>query len=159
MSAPPDRMRPLAVRRLTPGERSLSAEVFGDALDVGRVRIMALPLWRRAFVTGPRLIVWPAVEALADFSRAPLGVQAVFVHELAHVWQAQGGVFLPLAKIRAGDGVAAYAYDLTDGRPFAALNIEQQAMVVQHAFLSARGEPAPHPAGLYAEAAASWRRA
>ena len=154
-----DRMKPFAVRRLTPGERALAAEVFGGGLDAARVRILALPVWNRAFVAGPGLIVWPAASAPRDFADAPLRRQAVFVHELTHVWQAQNGVLLLLAKLKAGDSARAYAYDLERGPEFARLNIEQQAMVVEHAFLASRGGPTPHPAKLYAEAAAHWRRA
>ena len=154
------RMKPLSLRRLTPGERGLAAEMFGDGLEAGRVRILALPAWNRAFVAGPGLIVWPAATVRADFAaeEVPLGVQAVFVHELTHVWQAQHGVALLLAKLKAGDSDASYAYDLEDGRPFAAMNIEQQAMVVEHAFLASRGGVTPHPAPLYAEASTHWRR-
>ena len=152
------RMKPLQVRRLTAAERALAEEMFGAGLDPGRVRLLALPVWRRAFVAGPRLMVWPAADAPADFGEAPLGLQAVFVHELTHVWQAQNGVALILAKIKAGDSHAAYGYDLTGATEFAALNIEQQAMVVQHAFLAARGANAPHPPETYARAAPGWRR-
>lgn len=156
---PTRRMKPLALRPLTDGERALAREVFADAIDLSIVRLLALPLWRRGFVPSARLIVWPAAFALADLSCAPLGVQAVLVHELAHVWQAQRGVFLPLAKLRAGDSAGSYAYDLAEGPPFAELNIEQQAMVVEHAFLAGRGGAVPHPPALYAEASAAWRAA
>jgi hypothetical protein len=149
--------RPFRLRSLTPGEGALGREVFGAALDLDRVRILALPLWRRAFVTGPRLIVWPAAALPADLSTAPLALQAAFVHELVHVWQAQRGVRLLPAKLRAGDGPRAYAYDLTTGADFAALNIEQQAMVVEHAFLAGRGGAAPHAAELYARLSPAWR--
>ena len=150
-------MKPFAVRRLTVGEQLLAGEVFGGGLDAGRVRILALPVWNRAFVAGPRLVVWPAATAPLDFTDEPLRRQAVFVHELTHVWQAQNGVLLLLAKIKAGDSAAAYAYDLERGPEFARLNIEQQAMVVEHAFVASRGGQTPHPAELYAAAAASWR--
>ncbi|MDB5467038.1 MAG: hypothetical protein JWQ46_1800 [Phenylobacterium sp.] len=152
------RMKPLALRRLTAGERALAAEMFGDGLDAAKVRLLALPVWNRAFVTGSRLLIWPASLASEDFATAPLGLQAVFVHELTHVWQAQNGVGLLWAKIRAGDSAAAYAYDLAGGPEFARLNIEQQAMVVQHAFLAGRGARAQHPAELYANASPAWRR-
>jgi hypothetical protein len=141
-------------RPLTAGEAALGAELFGDQLNPGIVRLFAQPLsWPvRAFVAGPRLIVWPWRAALADFSAAdaPLAVQAVFVHELTHVWQAQNGVNLLLAKLRAGDGRRAYDYDLTGGPDFAQLNIEQQAMVVQHAFTARRGGRTPYSAEVYA---------
>lgn len=156
----PSRMKPLSLRRLTAGERALAAEMFGEGLDAGGVRILALPVWNRAFVAGPGLIVWPARTVRADFaaSETPLSVQAVFMHELTHVWQAQNGVQLLLAKLKAGDSHASYAYDLSAGPEFAALNIEQQAMVVEHAFLASRGARAPHPPELYAQALSQWRR-
>lgn len=152
--------KPFGLRRLTPGERALAAEVFGGGLDADRVRILALPVWRRAFVAGPGLIVWPAATLPPDFaaSEVPLGVQAVLVHELTHVWQAQNGVRLLLAKIKAGDDERAYAYDLERGPGFLDMNIEQQAMVVEHAFLASRGGETPHPAMLYAETRRHWWR-
>lgn len=149
-------------RRLTQGEAGLCAEMFGGGLDPRRVRLFAQPLsaWRRAFVAGPSLVVWPWRLALADFAdaQAPLQLQAMFVHEMTHVWQAQNGVNLLFAKLRAGDGQAAYAYDLGPSPDFARLNIEQQAMVVQHAFTASRGGPAPHAPELYAALSPGWRR-
>jgi hypothetical protein len=152
-----ERMRPLQRRALTVGERALAAEMFGSGLDAARVRILALPVWSRAFVAGPSLMLWPASDAPLDFAAAPLGAQAVFVHELTHIWQAQHGVTLALAKLKAGDSAASYAYDLGAMMDFAGLNIEQQAMVVQHAFVAARGGRTPHPAALYANVSPSWR--
>jgi hypothetical protein len=153
-------MKPLTLRRLTAAERGLGAEMFGAGLDADRVRILALPVWNRAFVAGPGLVIWPARTARRDYGAAdvPLFVQSVFVHELTHVWQAQNGVKLLLAKLKAGDSDASYAYDLSRAPAFTSLNIEQQAMVVQHAFLASRGGAAPHPAEVYARAQASWRR-
>jgi hypothetical protein len=151
---PADLMRPGARRRLTEEERALAAEVFGDALDPAPVRVLALPAsWPdRAFVPGRAFgrswIVYPRAQARRDFSTGPLWSQATFVHELVHVWQAQAGVWLPWAKLRAGDGRRAYRYGL-DGRPFASLNIEQQAMAVEHAFRLSRGGTAPFEAAAY----------
>ena len=152
-------MRPFTLRRLTAAERALADEVFGAALDPARIRILALPVWPRAFVAGARLIVWPARTLPADFGDAALHLQAVFIHELTHIWQAKTGVWLPWAKLLAGDSAAAYAYDRAARPGFAELNIEQQAMVVQHAFLASRGAETPFPARLYAEILEPWRRA
>lgn len=153
--------RPPLLRRLTQGERAMGAEMFGAGLDTHRIRILAVPVWTRAFVAGPGLIAWPAATLPADFAApaVPLTRQAVFVHELTHVWQAQNGVRLLLAKIKAGDQLESYAYDLDRGPGFLDMNIEQQAMVVEHAFLAARGVRTPHPAALYAEARRHWWRA
>ena len=136
-------MRPGALRRLTDGEEALATAVFGSALSTARVRIFALPVWRRPFAAGPGLVAWPAPDALRDFSRARLSVQGVFVHELTHVWQAQSGINLVLGKLKAGDGPEAYDYAPTAGLRFSDLNIEQQAMAVQHAFLASRGGSTP----------------
>ena len=156
MSANPDLMRPLRWRSLTPGEQDLCGEVFGMSLAPLRVRLFSLPVWRRPFVPSGRLVVWPADSAMADFAQAPLWLRSVFVHEMTHVWQAQHGVFLPFAKLKAGDGRAAYAYDLNDGRGFSELNIEQQAMIVQHAYVAARGGAAPYDSPAYARILAAW---
>lgn len=150
------RMPPWRSRRLTPGERRLCTQVFGDSLDVSRVRIFSQPAWPRPFVPTGGLVVWPSTSALADFSTAPLWLRSVLVHELVHVWQAQQGVFLPFAKLKAGDGLKAYAYDLADGRPFSQLNIEQQAMVVQHAYLAGGGGAAPFDSQAYARILEAW---
>ena len=150
------RMTPGAFRRLTLGEVDLARAVFGDSLSFGRIWLFALPIWNRAFVPGGGLIVWPAASALQDFSAAPLGAQGVFIHELTHVWQAQQGVNLILAKLKAGDSDQTYAYDLNERCEFSDLNIEQQAMVVQHAFLSARGAQAPFETHVYSATLANW---
>jgi hypothetical protein len=152
-------MKPLRLRRLTPGEQALAHDVFGERIRPGKVRLLALPLWTRPFVAGSRLVVWPAVAARLDFAdpATPLGEAAVFVHEMTHVWQAQNGVNLLIGKLKAGDRPSAYEYDLSRVPDFSRLNIEQQAMVVQHAFLQRRGGRAPYAAEAYAEVLPAWR--
>jgi len=150
--------RPFRLRRLTAAEQALGREMFGAGLDTGRIRILPIPLWNRAFVAGPSLIVWPAAWLPEDFGRSPVALQAMLVHELTHVWQAQHGVRLLIAKVKAGDSPAAYAYRLTPESDFLALNIEQQAMVVEHAFLAVRGGSVPHPPAVYAAISSAWRR-
>lgn len=142
-------MRPAHWRRLTPGERAIALSLPRAAFPADGLSLLAAPWLSRAFVPGSRLIVWPAATAWTDFALAPLETQAVFVHELVHVWQARSGVFLPWAKLRAGDGPRAYAYDLAEARDFSMLNIEQQAMVIQHDFLASRGGAAPYGARDY----------
>ena len=155
-------MRRGSLRRLTAGEQARVREIFGLSLDAARVRLYAQPIswWRRAFVASGRLIVWPWAAAAADFTAetTPLRLQATFVHELVHVWQAQQGVNLIFAKLACGDGPAAYAYEITDGCRFSDLNIEQQAMAVEHAFLARRGAPAPYPETAYAAFLPDWLR-
>lgn len=135
------------IRSLTEGEAALAIEMFGDALRLDSIRMVAAP-WPvfRAFVAGRWFgrdwIVWPRADAAPDFALETVRRQAVFIHELVHVWQAQSGVGLAGAKLRAGFSNAAYLYP-ENPCGWDALNIEQQAMVVQHRFLHSRGITVP----------------
>ena len=144
------------IRTLAAGARALAQGVFGEAIDLDRVRVLTppWPWWplSRAFVPGRWFgcdwIVWPRRKASDDLSAGAFGLQAVLVHELVHVWQAQQGVNLLLGKLRAGDSRESYTYPTTSC-DWAALNIEQQAMVVEHAFHLSRGRTAPASAAFY----------
>ena len=129
------------MRRLTSGEQTLARSVFADALPLDRVRIAPTP-FRMAVTLGP-VILMPA-DTPRDFAAAPLHLQAWLVHELAHVWQfatAPARTLRSWAGVVAsggyGPGLPGYAY----AHPFdwAALNLEQQARVVEHAFLIREG--------------------
>ncbi len=141
-------------RPLTTGERALARAALGPAPSLSRVRLLPLPGLRRAFVAGrwggSDWIVWPARTLTPDLSQAPLARQAVLVHELTHVLQAQGGVSLPVAKLKAGDDAAAYRYPVHAACRWGDLNIEQQAMVIEDRFRAARGQAVPADAAFYA---------
>ena len=154
-------MKAGSTRCLTEGERELAMDTFGTEVDLDRVRVMASRVvaatTKRAFCAGgmlwpgKSLLVFPAQDAKLDF--AADGVrryeQSVFIHEMTHIWQSQKGVNLLLAKLKAGDKPSAYEYDLSKPCRWDALNIEQQAMIVQDTFLLRRGWKAPHPAEAY----------
>lgn len=116
------------------------------------MRVLATPL-RRAFVPGRWFgfdwICWPGAALAADLSAAPLPVRATFVHELVHVWQAQSGTNLLFAKLMAGDGPAAYAYAPLPDCVWDRLNIEQQAMVVEHRYRLEEGGTVPGDRAFY----------
>ena len=134
----PARMKPLSLRWLTAAEQALAREVFGSGIrHPERVRIFAQPVFPRPFTPGSAGVVYPVRESLQDFTEGSLGDQATFVHEMVHVWQAQKGVILPIAKLQAGDSDAAYRYDL-DAQMFDRMDIEQQARVVEHHFVLQR---------------------
>ncbi|MBU1347465.1 MAG: hypothetical protein KKA16_11030 [Alphaproteobacteria bacterium] len=146
-------LRHAVIRALSQAERRLAQSDFGHALDLDHIRILATPWpFDRAFVPGRWFgrdwILWPGRSLPADFAIAPLSLQAVLIHELVHVWQAQAGVNLLAGKIRAGDGPAAYRYpDAPCG--WDDLNIEQQAMAVEHRFRARRGQRVPDAAAAY----------
>lgn len=142
------------IRALTPGERALAADAFGIAVGLDTVRFLKSPWpFDRAFVAGRWFgrdwIVWPGRGLPIDFAVAPLGMQAVLIHELVHVWQAQQGVNLLTGKLRAGDSAASYTYPLIDDCVWEGLNIEQQAMVVEHRFRLSRGGRVPADLAFY----------
>ena len=142
------------IRGLTAGEQGLARDALGDAVRLDTVRFFPTPWpFDRAFVPGRWFgrdwIAWPARQLPRDFATAPLRLQAVLVHELVHVWQAQTGVNLLTAKLKAGDRPESYQYLVSDDCHWGGLNIEQQAMVVEHRFRLSRGERTPADRAFY----------
>ena len=129
--------------------------MFGDAIDGDRVRLHLRtwwPLQPRNVVMAPDGDIWfhPAGSAWReDFAQASPGLQALFVHELVHVWQHQRGLFLPLRR----HPFCRYRYRLIAGKPLIAYGIEQQASIVEHAFRARiEGRAAPELEALLAGA-------
>ena len=79
----------------------------------------------------------PRKQWSEDYSRESLGLQALFLHELTHVWQSQtrGKYYLPLMR----HPFCRYGYRLTPGRRFEDYGLEQQAEIVRHLFLLRNG--------------------
>ena len=140
--------RRAVIRVLTEGEKALAAEVFADDLNLDDIRILSAP-WpiARVFVPGRWFrrdwIVWPRGTLVPDIAAADLNRQATFIHELVHVWQARRGVNLLTGKLKAGDRREAYVYAVSDDCAWTGLNIEQQAMTVEHRFRARRGQGVP----------------
>ncbi len=142
------------IRMLTAGEQALAEQAFGDSLDLATIRFLQSPRpLDRAFVAGRWFgrdwIVWPARTLPRNIAAAPLRLQAVFIHELTHVWQAQQGVNLLTGKLRAGDRPSSYEYPVGMDCDWGDLNIEQQAMVVEHRFRLTRGQKTPGDGAFY----------
>lgn len=162
-------MPPWRWRRVTAGERAVLDEVFAGTLDAARLRVWCLPpigwTFGRAFTPGGwvapgrTVVAFPPKQALLDFTAAaaPLSALATFVHEATHGWQSQQGVNLAWAKLKAGDSPDSYRYALAPDTRWSGLNIEQQAMVVEHDFLARRGVAAPSDPTLY-DAVIPWRK-
>ncbi|MCW1381660.1 vgr related protein [Novosphingobium sp. KCTC 2891] len=134
-------------RPLTAGERMLVQEVFGAAIALDPVRVKR----RKFFPLQPKGTVMAPMGHLhfhpqgphwrEDFAQASLPLQALFVHEMVHVWQTQqrGRWWLPLMR----HPFCRYGYTYVPDKPFEAYGIEQQAEIVRHVFLAERGLPAP----------------
>lgn len=130
------------MRPLSDGERRLARGVFGDAFDLDKVRIAPHLPGRTAMTLGST-VHFPR-DAPADFATEPLRVQAWLIHELTHVWQFQtqpGRTVLSWAGVVAsgGYGPSQRGYDYRHPFEWTRLNLEQQARVVEHAFLLRAG--------------------
>lgn len=129
-------MKPFTRRPLSRGEIELGRSVFGAEIQWRWVRVWRLPpTIFSAMVPFGRGIVFSRWRARMDFASAQLSEQGWFIHELAHVWQAERGVMLPLAKLGAL-GAHAYGYTARDGAALNSYNIEQQAEIMRHLFLA-----------------------
>ncbi len=134
----------MRTRPLTSAEIAMARAMFGDQIDYAPVRILSQPVFPRAFVAGRWFgrdwIVWPAKTLLADYGApdTPIRRAAILIHELVHVWQAQQGLNLLWAKLKAGDGPSAYAYEIRQDTLWERLNLEQQAMAVEDEFIRRR---------------------
>jgi hypothetical protein len=125
-------------RTLTPGEVAVARKVFGDAIDYEKVRIRRRkwwPLQPKKITMAPRghLHFHPEGSAYCeDFASENLLRQGLFIHEMTHVWQTQkhGSWYLVLHR----HPFCRYSYTLMPGRSLDKYGIEQQAMIVQHAF-------------------------
>jgi hypothetical protein len=132
-----------AARSLTPGEIALARSVFGDAIDYAPVTIRRakwFPFQPRETAMAPcgHIHFHPRSRLWSDdFAAERLGLQALFLHELTHVWQAQqrGKYYLPLMR----HPFCRYAYSVKAGWPFERYGLEQQAELVRHAFLLRNG--------------------
>ena len=136
---------PPARRPLTGGERALAASVFGNALDAGAVTVRHAKWWALHpwWVTmAPDGHIWCHPRGFnwrADYAACTAGLQAHFVHELVHCWQVQTGGHLALRR----PPLARYRFVVQPGRPFQRYGIEQQASIVEQAFLARlRGDAA-----------------
>lgn len=123
----------------------MARSMFGGAINYDEVRVHRRawwPLQPRTVAMAPDGDLWfhPAGGLFcADFCDSPLSHQALFIHEMTHVWQAQrsGKWWLPLMR----HPFCRYGYEIVPGKPFVRYGIEQQAEIVKHAFLLRRGRP------------------
>jgi hypothetical protein len=140
--------------------------VFGDAIDYAPVRIHR----RKWFLFQPRHVAMAPCGHIhfhpkgnqhsEDFAADLPWRQALFIHEMTHVWQTQtrGRYYLPLMR----HPFCRYDYSLKPGQKFDLYGLEQQAEIVKHAFMlrEGHGVPAAPPLEQYRTLVpfAPWRR-
>ncbi len=130
-------------RGLAAGEKRLAATMFGDELDLDRIRIRQVPrLGFAAMVPFGDTILFSNWRAPRDFSDVGVEAQGWLIHELVHCWQARNGRVLAFAKLSA---LGFTAYSFACGAPFASYNIEQQAEIARYLFHARMGAPLRGP--------------
>ena len=133
----------MSERRLSAGETRLARSMFGEAIDYASVRIRRrrfMPFQPRNVMMAPcgHVHVHPNSDIWSeDYSAERIGLQALFLHELTHVWQAQrrGRFYLVLMR----HPFCRYDYAVRAGWPFERYGLEQQAEIVRHVFLLRHG--------------------
>ncbi len=121
--------------------------VFGTAIDTAPVRIkrkrwfVFQPIGTLMAPTGHIHFHPRSTRYCDDFAALPVRHQALFIHEMTHVWQTQtrGKWYLPLMR----NPWSPYDYALKPGWKLEQYGLEQQAEIVAHAFLLRNGEMVP----------------
>jgi hypothetical protein len=128
-------------RPLTEGEERLARSVFGGAIDYARVRISTRTWGWAAICFWSHVTFPPGAPAPRDFAWQGKRMQAWLIHELTHVWQFQTRPFWTLWSWFAvlvgggyGPGLPGYRYR-APLKAWGAYNLEQQASIIEHAFL------------------------
>lgn len=133
-------------RRLTVGEIHLCKGVFGDLIDYTQVYIMNhpyLPWQSQDVLMAPTGYIHARNRHYRDdYSQQSLSYRALFIHEMAHIYQHQQqinvllrgallqiGFFLSLGKYNP------YAYTLHNHKTFFDYNIEQQGDIARDIYL------------------------
>lgn len=126
-------------RPLTVAEKHLATSVFGSALILDDIQIIAHRLVLNHYAISPNgNIYFNHADWCEDFSKQSLSQQSWLIHELVHVWQYQQGIKL----LRKGLIERKYRYVLKQGKSFFHYGIEQQAQMVQDYFVKSRtGQP------------------
>jgi len=124
-------------RPLSEGETKLASLLFGDAIDVTRVRIhnrRYMPFQpRNCCMTPNGSMYFHRSCFLPDYARGDPPAIHWFMHEMVHVWQHQLGYPVRLrGAVRIG---LSYDYELVSGRGLADYNMEAQGDLLADYFV------------------------
>jgi len=116
-------------RKLTLGEITMCKKIFGNAIVYDKVLIYNNKFITRAFgILGT--LAYPSISIKNDYSLADPRSQAIFIHEMTHIWQYQQGYdVFKIGAIMQGFYLNSkfnpYRYEL--GYQFTEYNMESQA--------------------------------
>lgn len=127
-------------RNLTAGEKDMVAWIFKDSIDTSNLWLHSSPLegYFLGLTPNGHNVFFPHTTFSEDYS---ISQSALFIHEMAHVWQAQAmkvfvafrGVYLQLRGGYDTTSLKAYNY-YPPKQKFSDYNIEGQASIVEDYF-------------------------
>ena len=127
-------------RSLTPGEIHMARLVFGESIAYEDVKIhdhaywMTLGFQPRNTAMAPNGDIYFGRDLhREDYSREPLHMQHLFVHEMTHVWQYQLGY--PIKRVRIPRPRMRYDYELDGDKELRDFNMEAQGNILADYFL------------------------
>ncbi len=131
-------------RTLMPGEIALATKMFATSIDYSKVLIHEgkyTSLQKdKVAITPDNRIFMPSPIYSNDYSSGTAATQALFIHELVHIWQYQSGLYDPVTAAAAeyirnfSDYDRAYDYTLEEGRDLLSYRFEQQAAIIEDYF-------------------------
>lgn len=133
-------------RGLTDGEVALAQSVFGDLINYHAVKIFNIPYlpWQplNIFIAPNGNLFVHKQHFYQDYSKCSLDLQAIFIHELAHILQFQQktnvilkGMLLQTGYYLSFKKYNPYHYHFIQTKPFTSYNIEQQGDIARDIFL------------------------
>lgn len=127
-----------SLRLLTLGEIALARTVFASAITYPRVWIhhdsyFPFKLQGRNTAMSPNGELYFRDWYCDDFSRVSFQYQHIFIHEMAHVWQYQSGIWVRMRGLVSG--FISYEYTFEDGKKLLDYRLEQQAQIIADYFL------------------------
>ncbi len=137
-----DTPRASLARELTATEKEVTRSVFGDEIDFDEVRVFhAKFAWyqrlsrAKYMAPGGNIYVHPEVPD-RQYRDLAKGQRDTFVHEMAHVWQHQKGMGIPLWNVGYWHRLITGNYDywLDSTSQFSDFDSEQQAQIIEDYF-------------------------
>lgn len=121
------------LRLLTPGEIRLARTVFGDSIVYGKIWIhhgsyLPFGLQNRNTSMSPNGELYFRDWYVPDFSAKDYRYKHLFIHEMAHVWQYQHGMWVKSRGLSSW--LANYSYELDESKRLKSYPMEQQAQII-----------------------------
>ncbi|CAI0934326.1 type IV secretion protein Rhs [Serratia proteamaculans] len=121
------------LRLLTPGEIGLAKTVFGGSIIYGKVWVhhgsyLPFGLQNRNTAMSPNGELYFREWYTPDFSSQGYSYKHLFIHEMAHVWQYQRGMWVKTRGLYSW--LANYSYELDETKTLKNYSMEQQAQII-----------------------------